>query len=209
MLIPAARAYGEIPHDALVNPIQAESALGHLQADEHDDESLDSPDKDIRAEEEALLGRNVNPVGVDYTCLVPKPEEMSEYFGWTASDGDARPLSATDFTVDAQDMEKKLSEALSAQAKDFEQQTMSAEAARVLEERIESLDPTQREIHNIVTEWATQRKLWDDDPRRRAAEPTVGSLQGTPPKLQLLMLGTAGTGKTHTAKTFIMSVRRT
>ena len=69
MLIPRVDAIGKVPFDAIVNPEQAESALGHAQATEFDDELLDMVDLDQRAEEEALLKKKVNPAGVDYSSL--------------------------------------------------------------------------------------------------------------------------------------------
>ena len=52
---------GEVPHDAKVTAAQAESALGHCQATEWDEDVLDQVDMDQRAEEEQLVGRVVNP----------------------------------------------------------------------------------------------------------------------------------------------------
>ena len=62
MLIPRVNAIGEVPFDVVVNPEQVESALGHAQATEFDDELLDAVDLDLRAEEEALfdLGESTN-----------------------------------------------------------------------------------------------------------------------------------------------------
>ena len=69
VLLPGASQIGEIPHDARVTPEQAESALGHNQATEFDEDVLEMMDLDQREEEEALTGRHVNPGGVDYSCL--------------------------------------------------------------------------------------------------------------------------------------------
>ena len=46
MLVPHVEAIGEVPFDAVVNPEQAESALGHAQPTEFDDELLDMIDVD-------------------------------------------------------------------------------------------------------------------------------------------------------------------
>ena len=63
--------------------------------------------------------------------------------------------------------------------------------------QIEALDPTQKLLVEVVGEWAGTRKAW----KARLCQPTM------PPKLRLLLLGTAGTGKTHTAKIAITEVR--
>ena len=64
-----ARPIAEVPADAVVDAAQAESALGHFAAAEFDEEWADVVDKDLRAKEEALFGRYVNPKGTDYSCL--------------------------------------------------------------------------------------------------------------------------------------------
>ena len=61
LLNPDSTQVGEIPHDAQVTAEQAESALGHNQATELDDDILELIDQDQREEEEALQGRYVNP----------------------------------------------------------------------------------------------------------------------------------------------------
>ena len=58
------------------------------------------------------------------------------------------------------------------------------------------LDPTQRLVVDVIAEWAEQHAKWKN---------AVG--QALPPRLQVLLLGTAGTGKTHTAKIAITEVR--
>ena len=61
MLQPFVAQPGESPHNAVVTAEQSESALGHNQATELDNEVLEMVDQDQRKEEEALLGRHVNP----------------------------------------------------------------------------------------------------------------------------------------------------
>ena len=61
-------------------------------------------------------------------------------------------------------------------------------------------DPMQRLVCDVVAEWARKRLEWR--PRKRSESLTA------PPLLQLLVLGTAGTGKTHTAKVSRRKVRR-
>jgi len=60
---------GDVPHDAVVTAEQAESALGHTQATELDEEIFEMIDQDQREEEEALQGHHVNPAGISYDCL--------------------------------------------------------------------------------------------------------------------------------------------
>ena len=62
LLNPMLRGHAEVPADAIVDAVQAESALGRVQATEFDDEDLEELDAALRAEgEEALLGCHVNP----------------------------------------------------------------------------------------------------------------------------------------------------
>ena len=55
LLIPRVDAIGEVPFDAVVNPKQAESALGHAQATEFDDEMLNMIDLDLRAKKNLCI----------------------------------------------------------------------------------------------------------------------------------------------------------
>ena len=88
MLQPFVAQPGDIPHNAVVTAEQAESALGHNQATELDNEVLEVIDQDQREEEEALLGRHVNPQGIAYECLCwspddPAPDSVSaRLVGW-------------------------------------------------------------------------------------------------------------------------------
>ena len=77
-------------------------------------------------------------------------------------------------------------------------------AAEGYHARVHGLDPTQKLIVDVMAEWAQKRKQWT------SAYSAPGSARRSPPlppKLQLLLLGTAGTGKTHTAKIGITEVR--
>ena len=70
--------------------------------------------------------------------------------------------------------------------------------------RVQGLDPTQKLVVDVMAEWADARKKWISTMstgRFSKKRHTV------PPKLNLLLLGTAGTGKTHTAKIGINQVR--
>ena len=77
------RGHAEVPTDAIVDPVQAESALGHVQATEFDDEDLETLDAALRAEEEALLGCHVNPVSQEYPCLaLGSMDGLRDGIGW-------------------------------------------------------------------------------------------------------------------------------
>ena len=66
----------------------------------------------------------------------------------------------------------------------------------------QGLDPTQKLLAEVLVEWAGRRAAW-----RQALPAATGSAR-IGPSLRLLVLGTAGTGKTHTAKIAINEVRR-
>ena len=65
--------------------------------------------------------------------------------------------------------------------------------------RIASLDPTQKMVVDMLKEWAEKRLEWKSLP--------VGADPCHPPPLRMLLLGTAGTGKTYTAKAGITEAR--
>ena len=77
-------------------------------------------------------------------------------------------------------------------------------AGEQLAKDIQTLDPTQHLFYTIVSEWACERLRWRVKPHASQALPAAA-----PPSLRVLLLGTAGTGKTHTAKVAITKVRRT
>ena len=200
-LIPRVDAIGEVPFDAVVNPEQAESALGHAQATEFDDELLDIVDLDLRAEEEALLKRQMHPTGIDYSCLCWCPTTDNDLaptvMGWHP------PLSfrqyrREDFPCEARGIQQVLRAAVVGLYSNFEQAVATTQFAEALQEQVLSLDPTQYKAYTFVTQWAQVRKQWSQS---LTASP--------PPRLRLLLLGTAGTGKTYTAKTFIGKARQT
>jgi hypothetical protein len=194
VLVPRTQAIGEVPFDALVNPEQAESALGHTMSTEFDDDLLEMIDLDQRAEEEALLDRQVNPRHVDYSflCWSPRdPQDISpSVVGWP-SDMQPRQLQRQDFTCQKEEIQKKLKHGVTQLYTAFERQLATPEAGEALEAKVLSLDPTQLEAYKFVTEWAERQ-----------------ALTAQPHPLRLLMLGTAGTGKTHAAKSFITKVEQ-
>ena len=91
--MPETRQIGEVPPDAVVTPEQAESALGHAQATEFDEDGMELLDQELREEEEALTGRQVNPTGIDYALLAYEPSEGQavQRFGWGEAFGPPRP----------------------------------------------------------------------------------------------------------------------
>ena len=192
VLVPRTQAIGEVPFDALVNPEQAESALGHTMSTEFDDDLLEMIDLDQRAEEEALLDRQVNPRHVDYLFLCWSPQDPQDIspsvVGWP-SDMQPRQLQRQDFTCQKEEIHKKMKHGVTQLYTAFERQLATPEAGEALEAKVLSLDPTQLEAYKFVTEWAERQ-----------------ALTAQPHPLRLLMLGTAGTGKTHTAKSFITKV---
>ena len=98
-ILPDTRQIGEVPSDAVVTPEQAESALGHAQATEFDEDRMELLDQELRQEEEALLGRQVNPTGIDYRLLVcdPTQEESRQRMGWGDAFGVPRVLNLDEF----------------------------------------------------------------------------------------------------------------
>ena len=194
VLVPRTQAIGEVPFDALVNPEQAESALGHTMSTEFDDDLLEMIDLDQRAEEEALLDRQVNPRHVDYSFLCWSPQDPQDIspsvVGWP-SDMQPRQLQRQDFTCQKEEIQKKLKHGVTQLYTAFERQLATPEAGEALEAKVLSLDPTQLEAYKFVTEWAERQ-----------------ALTAQPHPLRLLMLGTAGTGKTHAAKSFITKVEQ-
>jgi hypothetical protein len=180
-----------VPADAVVDAAQAESALGHFAAAEFDEEWADVVDKDLRAEEEALFGRYVNPKGIDYSCLAD-----ADASGWHPPLVPRR-LFRSDFHVTLQGIQQRLRDSYQEQLRAYERSTMSPEAKAALDTQVACLDPTQHQVYDILKTWAEQRLAW----RQRK------DWNSPPPSLRLLLLGTAGTGKTHTAKIAISQVR--
>jgi hypothetical protein len=107
-----------------------------------------------------------------------------------------RSLKADDFPCTGQHVRDTLQKGVRDQTHKFVED-MNAPAARtLLEAAVHTLDPTQHEAYQIVADWARRRFQWE------AAPDSVSA-----PCLEFLLLGTAGTGKTHTAKTAITDLR--
>ena len=185
LLLPHAQPPGELPADALVTPLQAESALGVNQATDHDDEMLEVVDQDQRMEEEALMGRVVNPAGVDYSCLaVQAGTQTAELVKLPEKFTSQNGLRRADFTIDGVCMRNRLQGGM---AKKTELPTPATGAG--------DLDPTQAQVYHVVDEWT------------RGQPPRASDSISDAPPLRFMLLGTAGTGKTHTARSFIRLAR--
>ncbi|MBM4179915.1 MAG: hypothetical protein FJ211_11410, partial [Ignavibacteria bacterium] len=195
VLLPDSRQIGEMPVDAVVTPEQAESALGHAQANDFDEDLLESLDQELRQEEEALVGRVVNPADVDYALLVydGNDRESMRTFGWDESVAPPRSLSLQDFAFTAQHMESRFQAGVQALLAKYNDDLLLDGDVDT-----DSLDPTQLLAFDLVTEWSRKRLVW-----------LRGQPLAAPPKLRMMLLGTAGTGKTHVAKLAIRKARRT
>ena len=204
-LIPRGHAYGEIPDNANVDPAQAESALGRNQANEDDDEAGDSPDKDQLAEEEALRELPLNPPGVAYkTLIVPSHSIMADAksLGWLPT---RLPIDVASSlpAITSDDVTRKLGIGMANQKLDFESGLSSTETMEKLQKNIAALDPTQRQAFEIIKTWATRRAEYNAQPQASLTQAQRSNL----PRLNMFLSGTAGTGKTHTAKTAILQAR--
>ena len=193
-LLPEQQQMGEVPPDAIVTAEQAESALGRAQGTEFDEDLFETIDLELRQEEEALAGRHINPSGVDYSCLCHDlPDSVSAAaFGWDATKAVPRLLTRQDFALTGVAMQSRLQQSLQALYAAFEDSWRSEQG-----DVTGSLDPTQLVSYQLIEEWAVKRQVWIQSQSLTA-----------PPSLRLLLLGTAGTGKTHTAKLAIARARR-
>jgi DNA replication protein DnaC len=182
-----ARYMAEVPEGALVDAAQAESALGHNVTDLLDD-SFVAVDKDVRAEEETLHGVNVNPLDVDYTCvafdLCSFSDEQLQSIGGPPRD---LKLSAGLFETSRVAVMEVLERSSEAQRVQFVTASMSPESVARHQGDVDTLDPTQLLLVDAVRSWA-----------KGVAAAGDGVTPVSP--LRIVMLGTAGTGKTLTLK---------
>ena len=207
---------GEIPDDAVVTAEQAESALGRTIATEFEIGINEAADADTQQEEEALAGYQVNPPGVDYSCIAWQPNApdlvTAAMAGWE-SHRPIRELRKADFLVTAAGMSSCFQKGLEDMSKAFKTEFAQSLSAGGYEERVKGLDPTQKLVVDVVAEWAMNRGTWkNQNPARpsRRLKKGPGSDRPPPqlpPSLRMLLLGTAGTGKTHTAKVGITEAR--
>ena len=198
---------GEVPPEAVVTAEQAESALGRIMATELDIDVSEAVDDDTKEEEEALAGHQVNPNGVDYSCISWQPGAPGianvDTMGWKPPFG-VRSLSRANFACSTSEITRKLNKGLSDLTVNFLAEFQRVAAAEGYLGRVQGLDPTQKLIVDVMAEWAQKRKEWTSTYIRPGSAKRSPPL---PPKLRLLLLGTAGTGKTHTAKVGITEVR--
>jgi hypothetical protein len=188
----------DVPADAIVTAEQAESALGHVQATDFDADIFEPLDDDQKEEEMALVGRKVNPPLLTYDCISWSPfshSDSAKTMGWHAGLS-LRHLNAVDFACTSLLVRTTLEESMVALHQQFVEEMRAPDAVAKLDKTIASLDPTQREAYKSIAEWAQLRHQWEIEPD-----------SNLPPGLEFLLLGTAGTGKTHTAKAGITKVR--
>lgn len=157
------RSHAELPANAVVDFHQAESALGHNVADELDDADIHANDKDIRAEEEALLGRLLNRPGLDYSCFFPEVDNLDEAscvkLGIEEPEH-KNPLTQEELSFTLQTAQKVLTDSLQAQKQDFAQEGVSEEKALERSEQARQLDPTQRLAYDSLVRAVQARPGW-------------------------------------------------
>ena len=192
--------HAAVPAYALVSPEQAESALGRNPADLSDpDEDMHMADADERAEQEVLVGTPVNGEGWPYECMVP-PMDVTD----TANTFGLHPpllpgtLGAQAFAISKEGAQEVLQKSLKRQREDFEEEALGDDASATLQAAVDMLDPTQKIAYDIIAQWAAERSQWTADACAAAV----------PPPLDFLLLGTAGSGKTHTVKCIVQRVRQ-
>ena len=149
---------GQVPEHAIVTAAQAESALGRTLAADIDIDLADTVDLDTKEEEEKLTGYQVNPSGVDYSCVSWQPNApgsvSAEVVGWDAARV-AQTLERKDFACTAKDVKGKLQNSVKDLDNGFKTDLNDARARLSLE--IERLDPTQRLVVDVIAEWAEKK----------------------------------------------------
>ena len=205
---------GEVPHDAVISAAQAESALGHNLATEWDEDVWELVDDDQRAEEEQLVGRVVHPdsADIDYSllCWSPDPTDVNHSPDWINSQDmnwhpglPVRRLTRQDFKIDRESVRSVLQESVDELAANCAAEINSAASLNELDLEVSRLDPTQRLLYEHIASWAQSKQTWLNGRWNNAP-----AFVCAPPALHKLLLGTAGTGKTHTAKLAIRKARR-
>ena len=107
-----------------------------------------------------------------------------------------RQLTGGDFTCTGLQVRATLEATAMVLHQNFVEEMSSPNAESKLNKAIASLDPTQLEAYKTIADWAQQR--YD---KRNVPDSVIDS------GLQFLLLGTTGTGKTHTSKARIATVR--
>ena len=142
-----------MPSGGVVTAEQAESALGRTMASELDIDVSEAVDGDTQEEEEALAGRQVNPKGVDYSCISWQPDApgtaSTQTMGWE-SDRPVRSLSRADLACAASEITGKLQKGLSDLTAGFLAEFQSAASAPGLSAQVQGLDPTQKLFVDVV-----------------------------------------------------------
>ena len=190
---------------------QAESTLNANAATEFDTDDEDLPDREVKAEIEILHEQEVetNPRGLDYACHAVDfstctPDELRDL---TASDDPQRAwpegaevpaLSAGSFRMSTNAAKGILQDSVRRLKHQFQADCMKKEEREKQVKRLREMDPTQSMVYEWTKVWIDKRKNWK-----------FGQL---PPdyendKHQLIVLGTAGTGKTTTVRAAVAEVR--
>jgi DNA replication protein DnaC len=187
-LAPLPSKPGAIPQQANIDAAMAESSLGWNINDEIDDEVQETVDADIRAEEESIRGVNVNPPGFNYECLAPDATLLSF--------AEANVIGLTDASIQLDrdlfggsehQFQENMTASIAEQKQRFRSTANKEFALQQHAERVAALDPTQFRVYQSIQTWSNQC--------------------ATLPPLRLLVLGTAGTGKTFTLKCAVEAAR--
>ena len=187
-LAPLPSKPGAIPQQANIDAAMAESSLGWNINDEIDDEVQETVDADIRAEEESIRGVNVNPPGFNYECLAPDATLLSF--------AEANVIGLTDASIQfdrdlfggsEHQFQEHMMASIAEQKQRFRSTANKEFALQQHAERVAALDPTQFRVYQSIQTWSNQC--------------------ATLPPLRLLVLGTAGTGKTFTLKCAVEAAR--
>ena len=139
-------SYGELPGNVVVDFQQAESAHGHSVDDELGDADIQANDKDVRAEEEAVLGKLLNPPGLDYSCLMPDFAKLEgktcTKLGITENEH-KKPSTQEELAFTLATTQKVLQDSMQAQDNDFARESLSEAMAQERMEQMQQLDPAQ------------------------------------------------------------------
>jgi hypothetical protein len=187
--------------------------MGHILSTVEDDENYTGADIELREENMALIGVAVNAKDWPYPCMAPPVASMMAdalMYGIHPPMLLTRELTAGDLRLDhgaettlspKKAAQKVLQDSLAVQRHEFIQESLSADAAAILATSVACLDPTQKVAYEVVTEWAA-------DTQRRKERPFADPKCEHVDPLDFLLLGTAGSGKTHTVKCIVQRVRQ-
>ena len=142
------------------------------------------------------MGHVVNLSAVDYDCLAWDPVSDSSLacdFNWHPLLM-MRSLGADDFPCTGQHVRDTLERGLLDQERLFLDAMNAPNARTLLEAAVQTLDPSQHEVYQIVTDWAQKRFQWEATISKHRRHRKAPAIQSEPPSLEFLLLGTAGTG---------------